>query len=56
MNVPLAVVWEPGTRFQRLAQNQLDGRFMASPAVDKKALYLRTDTHLYRIEKVRLSD
>lgn len=44
------VVWEPGTRFRHLAENQLDGSFMASPAVEEKALYLRTDTHLYRIE------
>ena len=30
---------------------KLDGRFMASPAVAGKALFLRTDTHLYRIEQ-----
>lgn len=30
--------------------NRLDGRIKASPAVAGKALYLRSDTHLYRIE------
>ena len=50
------VVWKPGTRFRHLAENQLDGRFMASPAVKEKALYLRSDTHLYRIEKKYFSD
>jgi outer membrane protein assembly factor BamB len=33
-----------------LAVNRLDGAFRASPAVAGRALYLRTDTHLYRIE------
>jgi hypothetical protein len=31
----------------------LSGRFMASPAIAGKALFLRTDTHLYRIEDTR---
>ena len=31
--------------------NELPGRFMASPAVSGNALFLRTDTHLYRIER-----
>ena len=34
-----------------IAENQLDGRFMASPAVAGKALFLRTDKALYRIER-----
>jgi outer membrane protein assembly factor BamB len=37
--------------FKLLATNQLDAGFMASPAVYDKALYLRTKTHLYRIEQ-----
>jgi len=45
------LVLAPGRNFEQLAANQLDGRFMASPAVSGKALFLRTDTHLYRIEK-----
>jgi outer membrane protein assembly factor BamB len=44
-------VIRPGTQFEPLAVNQLDGRFMASPAVAGKALFLRTDTHLYRVEE-----
>jgi outer membrane protein assembly factor BamB len=36
--------------FEKLAENQLDGQLMASPAVAGRALVLRTDTHLYRIE------
>ncbi len=34
-----------------LAINELDGNCMASPAVSGKALFLRTRTHLYRIEE-----
>jgi outer membrane protein assembly factor BamB len=40
----------PGTAFRRLAANQLDGRFLASPAIAGGAIYLRSDRHLYRIE------
>lgn len=44
-------VIKPGRTFEVLATNTLDGGFMASPAVDGKALILRTKTHLYRIEE-----
>jgi outer membrane protein assembly factor BamB len=37
--------------FTKLAENQLDDGFMASPAIAGKALYLRTKTHLYRVEE-----
>jgi outer membrane protein assembly factor BamB len=43
-------VVRPGAHFELLARNQLDGRMQASPAIAGRALYLRTDTHLYRIE------
>lgn len=46
----VTTVIEAGTRFKKLATNKLDGRMMASPAVAGKAIYLRTDRHLYRIE------
>lgn len=46
-----SVVIESGKEFNRLAENSLDGGFMASPAVAGDALFLRTDTHLYRIEE-----
>lgn len=36
--------------YRALAVNTLPGRFMASPAMLGRALYLRTDTHLYRVE------
>ena len=37
--------------FKLLATNLLDAGCMASPAVYDKALYVRTKTHLYRIQK-----
>jgi outer membrane protein assembly factor BamB len=40
----------PGRQFDVVAENQLDDGFLASPAVAGKAFYLRTKTHLYRIE------
>ena len=38
-----------GTRFQQLAENDLGERSMASFAVDDSSLFVRTDSHLYRI-------
>lgn len=46
-----ATVIEPGKTYKELAVNQLNGAFMASAAVAGKALFLRTDSHLYRIEE-----
>jgi hypothetical protein len=43
-------VIEAGRAFKVLAQNFLDGSFMASPAVAGDALFLRTATHVYRIQ------
>ena len=37
-------------RFSPLATNQLEGIFLASPAIAGDALFLRSDSHLYRIE------
>jgi outer membrane protein assembly factor BamB len=48
-----ATVIEAARAFKVLAENSLADGFMASPAVDGKALYLRTRTHLYRIENAR---
>lgn len=39
--------------YQLLAENQLDGRTLASPAFVDRAMFLRSDTHLYRIEAPR---
>lgn len=47
----LGIVLAAGRKFQVLAENKLDEGFMASPAVAGRALYLRTKTHLYRIEE-----
>ena len=45
-----ATVIEAGREFKALARNALDEGFMASPAIDGPALYLRTTSYLYRIE------
>lgn len=39
-------------KFRSIATNQLEGVFLASPAIAGNALYLRSDTHLYRIESM----
>jgi outer membrane protein assembly factor BamB len=46
----VATVAEPGRRFKQLAVNKLTGTCKASPAVAGRALFLRTRTHLYRVE------
>jgi outer membrane protein assembly factor BamB len=45
-----ALVVKPGRTLEVLATNTLANGCMASPAVDGKALLVRTKTHLYRIE------
>jgi outer membrane protein assembly factor BamB len=47
----LTYVFEPGTSFKLLAQNQLDGQIMATPAIADSALFIRTDKAIYRVEK-----
>jgi outer membrane protein assembly factor BamB len=44
-------VIKPGRTFELLAENRLDDGFLASPGIAGKAFFLRTRTHLYRIEK-----
>ncbi len=44
-------VIRPENKLDEVAENQLDGRILASPAVAGNALYIRTDMALYRIEK-----
>lgn len=41
----------PGTQFKKLSTNLLDGRTLASMAVSGRAVYLRTEKNLYRIEE-----
>jgi outer membrane protein assembly factor BamB len=43
-------VLKPGRALEVLATNTLADGFMASPAVSGRALFLRTKSHLYRIE------
>jgi outer membrane protein assembly factor BamB len=46
-------VFRAARKFEILATNRLNSGFMASAAVSGKALFLRTKTHLYRIEANR---
>jgi len=45
------VVVQPGRKFRVLSENQLDGRVLASVAIADRAIFLRTDTHLYCIQQ-----
>ena len=47
------IVLKPGRTREVLATNKLDEGCLASPAVDGRALFLRTKTHLYRIESAK---
>jgi hypothetical protein len=49
----VTTVIEPGRSLNILARNTLDDGFMASPAASGKSFFLRTRTHLYRIESDR---
>ncbi|HEY5619467.1 MAG TPA: PQQ-binding-like beta-propeller repeat protein [Vicinamibacterales bacterium] len=44
-----ATVIAPGTEFRVLARNQLDGTTLASMAVSGGSIFIRSDTHLYRL-------
>lgn len=44
-------VIKPGRKYELLATNHLDGGIFATPAAVGRAIYLRTDGALYRIEK-----
>ena len=43
-------VVRPGRTYELLAENQLPGRVLASPAAVGRALYVRTDSAFYRFE------
>jgi hypothetical protein len=45
----VATVIAPGTEFRVLARNQLDGTTLASMAVSAGSVFIRTDSHLYRL-------
>ena len=46
----VTTVLAPGRQYKVLAVNALDGELKASPAVAGKAIFLRTLTHVYRVE------
>ena len=46
----VTTVIAPDAEFEQLARNELDGATLASIAVSGGALFIRTGTHLYRIE------
>jgi outer membrane protein assembly factor BamB len=50
MNGKTTVV-KAGKPFEKLAENLLEGVVVATPAILDRTIYLRTDTHLYRIGK-----
>ncbi|MBN1443881.1 MAG: PQQ-binding-like beta-propeller repeat protein [Planctomycetes bacterium] len=47
------VIIRPTDRFEVLARNRLDAGCLASPGVAGDALFVRTKTHLYRIEEAQ---
>jgi len=44
-----SVVIAPGREFKLLARNQLDGQTLASMAVSNGSIFVRSQTHLYRL-------
>ena len=49
----VTTVFTPGKTFGKLATNRLDGTTLASIAISDRSLFIRTDTHLYRISSPR---
>jgi outer membrane protein assembly factor BamB len=45
----VTTVLVPGKEFRRVATNRLQGAMLASIAVSKGALFIRTDSHLYKL-------
>jgi outer membrane protein assembly factor BamB len=45
----VATVLAPGKEFRKLASSTLDGTTFGSIAVSSQSMFIRTDTHLYRI-------
>ena len=51
----ITTVIAPGREFKRLATNRLDGATLASMAVSSGSLFIRSQTHLYRISEQKLT-
>ena len=47
----VTTVIRPGRTFKKLAENRLDAKINASPAAVGDALYVRTETHVYRLRR-----
>ena len=45
----MATVIAPGKEFRKLATNTLDGATLASMAVSERSIFIRTNSHLYRL-------
>ena len=45
------IVVKAGKSIEKLAENELEGVVVATPAIVDRTIFLRTDTHLYRIGK-----
>ena len=52
----VTTVVEPGPSFRELAKNPLEGETLASMAISNGSVYLRTGTHLYRIQEPEAGD
>lgn len=50
----IVYVLQEGREFKILAQNHMDGEYMATPAVSGNSLVVRSNKALYRIEKAHL--
>lgn len=46
----VSVAFEPAREYKEVARNRLAAGCMATPAIAGKAFYVRTETHLYRLE------
>ena len=49
----VATVILPGKEFRTLATNHIDGATLASMAVSAGSIFIRSDTHLYRLGERR---
>jgi outer membrane protein assembly factor BamB len=46
----LTTIFKADKKFEVLAENKLEGKFIARPVVSENSLIMRSDTHIYRIE------
>jgi outer membrane protein assembly factor BamB len=45
----MSAVLAPGKEFRKLAESTLDGAILASMAVSERSIFIRTNSHLYRL-------